>query len=61
MIDYQLKKRIVNTISEYEKKCEHLEIEISNLRGAINQLCLLPADIHGDVNKELLYLQNELN
>lgn len=61
MIDQQLKKKIVNTISQYEHKCDQLQTEINVLRSAINQLSILPAGIHVEIDKQLLNLQEDLH
>lgn len=38
MIDLDLKKKIANTLSQYELKCDKLQLQINTLKNAINQL-----------------------
>jgi diguanylate cyclase (GGDEF)-like protein len=42
MIDLDLKKKIANTLSKYEQKCERLQIQIEYFKNIINQLVVYP-------------------
>lgn len=61
MFEQRLKDKIVNTISEYEQKCNKLTVEINMLKDTINQLTLLPKGLHVDLDKYLLDLKTDLN
>lgn len=61
MMDPELKKKIVNTISTYEKKCNSLKIEADTLKSAISQLLELPTGIHIGIDKQLSDLRTDLS
>lgn len=42
MIDLDLKKKIANTLSRYELKCDKLQLQIDALKNVINQLVITP-------------------
>ncbi|KTC81446.1 GGDEF domain-containing protein [Legionella brunensis] len=60
MLDQQLKKKIVSTISHYEEQCNKLQGEVNVLRKAIDKLTTLPSGIHVDLDKHLLDLKDAL-
>ncbi|WED41932.1 GGDEF domain-containing protein [Legionella cardiaca] len=60
MLEQQLKQKIVNTISHYERECSKLQGEVDVLRKAINKLTMLPSGIHIDLDKHLLDLKDAL-
>ena len=61
MIDPQIKKKIINTISKYEEKCTHLQNEITTLRATIEQLHSGPQKAQEEISKHLETLRRELN
>ncbi|KTD62030.1 GGDEF domain-containing protein [Legionella spiritensis] len=60
MIDQQIKRKIVNTISSYEEKCDHLRIEINTLKSALSELLTLPTGVDDEVDRQLLNLQEDI-
>lgn len=42
MIDLDLKKKIANTLSKYELKCDKLQLQIDTLKNAINEVIITP-------------------
>ncbi|CAM3036413.1 GGDEF domain-containing protein [Legionella worsleiensis] len=65
MIDQDLKKKIVNTISGYETKCDKMQLQINALKNVINQLIITPLGINYDMDEQLSkfreYLDEEFN
>ena len=43
MIDLDLKKKIANTLSRYELKCDKLQLQIESLKNVIHQLLITPS------------------
>lgn len=61
MIDQQLKKKIVNTISQYENKCTTLQTQITNLYNFISSLITLAKGIDDAIDEKFTLLQSELS
>lgn len=61
MIDQELKKKIVNTISQYEHKCDKMQNQINTLRNVINQLIINPIGINYELDDRLSQLRNYLD
>lgn len=61
MIDHELKKKIVNTISQYEHKCDKMQNQINTLRSVINQLIINPIGINYELDDRLSQLRNYLD
>ncbi|CCD08068.1 TPA: GGDEF domain-containing protein [Legionella pneumophila] len=61
MIDQELKKKIVNTISQYEHKCDKMQSQINTLRSVINQLIINPIGINYELDDRLSQLRNYLD
>lgn len=61
MMDPELKKKIVNTISRYEQKCDKLQLEIDSLKSTITHLVDLPAGIHVELDAELDKLKEDIS
>lgn len=61
MIDQELKKKIVNTISQYEHKCDKMQNQINTLRSVINQLIINPIGINYELDDRLSQLRNYLD
>lgn len=57
MLEPNLKKKIINTISGYEKKCSVMQEEILGLKSALHQLTLLPMGIYVDLDQHVSALQ----
>lgn len=57
MLEPNLKKKIINTISGYEKKCLVMQEEILGLKTALQQLTLLPLGIYVDLDTHVSALQ----
>ncbi|MCC5791631.1 MAG: GGDEF domain-containing protein [Legionellaceae bacterium] len=60
-IDPQLKKKIINTISQYEEKCHHLQTELDVLRETIAQHNQIPSADHPDGDIHITALQTVLS
>lgn len=61
MIDQELKKKIVNTISQYEHKCDKMQNQINTLRSVINQLIINPIGINYELDERLSQFRNYLD
>ena len=61
MIDQELKKKIVNTISRYELKCDKLQIQIDSLKNVINQLIINPVGIDYESDDHFAQLRAQLD
>lgn len=71
MLEPELKKKIINTISGYEKKCSKLEQEVSSLHQAMLQMSILPIAVDIDAikclqenlkqHKEAQIIQQQIN
>lgn len=60
MIDLDFKKKIANTLSRYELKCEKLQVQINTLKNVINELVIAPG-INSEKNEHFTQLQEQLN
>lgn len=60
MIDLDLKKKIANTLSKYELKCEKLQLQIDTLKNAINQILVAPG-INCEKDEHFSQLQMQLD
>jgi diguanylate cyclase (GGDEF)-like protein len=60
MIDLDLKKKIANTLSLYELKCEKLQLQINTLKNAINELFITPG-INYEKDEHFSQLQVQLD
>lgn len=61
MIDQELKKKIVNTISGYELKCDKMQLQINSFKNIINQLILTSVGINYEMDDHLTQLRNKLD
>lgn len=61
MIDQELKKKIVNTISRYELKCDKLQLQINTLKNVINQLIITPIGINYEMDDQLSQFRDQLD
>lgn len=61
MIDQELKKKIVNTISRYELKCDKMQLRIDALKNVINQLVISPIGINYELDEHLSQLKTQLD
>jgi diguanylate cyclase (GGDEF)-like protein len=61
MLDPDLKKKIINTISQYEDKCNKMQLQINTLKNAINYLVINPLGINYDFDEHLSQLKEELD
>ena len=53
MIDQELKKKIVNTISRYELKCDKMQVQINAFKNIISQL-IIPLRINHEMDDHLI-------
>ncbi len=60
MIDQELKKKILNTISGYELKCDKMQLQINGLKNAIHQLIISPGINHAQ-DENFFQLRDELD
>lgn len=60
MIEPDIKQKIINTISRYEKKCDKLEEDINCLKNALSELTSLPAGIYVDLDPHIDLLRLDL-
>ena len=60
MIDLDLKKKIANTLSKYELKCDKLQLQIDALKNAISQLIITPG-INYEKDDHFSQLQTQLD
>ena len=60
VIDLDLKKRIANTLSLYEQKCDKLQLQIDTLKSVINQLIIAPG-LHFTKDDHFSQLQAQLD
>ncbi|WP_231951022.1 GGDEF domain-containing protein [Legionella waltersii] len=56
-----MKKKIINTISLYEAKCNKMQLQINSLKNAINQLVINPLGINYDFDEHLSQFKDELD
>lgn len=61
MLDPDLKKKIINTISQYEAKCNKMQLQINTLKNVINHLIFTPIGIHFDLDENISQLRGELD
>lgn len=61
MIDQELKKKIVNTISLYELKCDKLQLQIDALKNVINQLVITPVGENSILESQLAQFREQLD
>lgn len=61
MIDQELKKKIVNTISRYELKCDKLQVQINSLKNVINQLIITPMGVNYEMDEHIIQFQKQLD
>lgn len=61
MIDQELKKKIVNTISKYELKCDKMQLQINAFKNVINQLILNSTGMSHEMDDHLTQLRNQLD
>lgn len=61
MIDQELKKKIVNTISRYELKCDKMQLQINALKNVINQLIITPIGINYEMDDHFSQLRAQLD
>ena len=61
MIDQELKKKIVNTISRYELKCDKMQLQINAFKNVINQLIITSQGINYEMDDHLIQLRNQLD
>jgi diguanylate cyclase len=61
MIDQELKKKIVNTISRYELKCDKMQLQINALKNVINQLIITPIGINYEMDEHFSQLRAQLD
>ncbi|BCA94912.1 GGDEF domain-containing protein [Legionella antarctica] len=61
MIDHELKKKIVNTISTYELKCDKMQLQINAFKNIINQLIITSAGLNYEMDDHLTQLRNQLD
>ncbi len=60
MIDLDLKKKIANTLSKYELKCDKLQLQIDTLKNAINEVIITPG-INYEKDEHFSQLQAQLD
>lgn len=60
MIDLDLKKKIANTLSKYELKCDRLQLQVVTLKNALNQLMVNLAT-HYQQDEHFSQLQTQLD
>lgn len=60
MIDQELKKKIVNTISRYEAKCDKLQAQIDVLKNAANELIISPSGINFELDEQLAGFRQDI-
>lgn len=60
MMDPDFKKKIVNTISRYELKCDSLQAEIDTLKNALEQLVITPGS-SSEYSSYFLQLRSQLD
>ncbi len=61
MINQDLKKKIINTISQYEHKCDKMQLQIDSLKNAINQLIITPIGIHYEMDVQLTQFRKQID
>lgn len=61
MIDQELKKKIINTISRYELKCDKMQLQINALKAAINQLITIPISLDYHMPELFTQFQSQLD
>ena len=61
MIDQELKKKIVNTISRYELKCDQMQLQVNAFKNVINQLIITSVGINYEMDDHLTQLRNQLD
>ena len=60
MLDPDFKKKIANTISRYELKCDSLKVEIDTLKNALEQLVIAPGS-SCEYSSYFLQFRNQLD
>lgn len=60
MMDLDLKKKIANTLSQYEHKCDQLQAQVVTLKNVINQLIMNPG-INYEKDEHFSQLQAQVN
>ena len=60
MIDLDLKKKIANTLSRYELKCDKLQLQIESLKNVIHQLLITPS-LNYDKDEHFSHLQEQID
>lgn len=60
MLEPDIKKKIINTLSQYKKKCADLQGDVVHLKNALEQLTLLPMGIYVDLDSGINLLNSEL-
>ena len=60
MLEKDMKNKIINTISQYKKKCDNLQEDIGLLKNSLQQLTLLPMGIFVDLDTDINLLSTEL-
>lgn len=61
MIDLELKKKIINTISRYEVKCDKMQGQIDALKNAINQLIIPPMGVYFEMDDHLAEFRKQID
>lgn len=61
MINQELKKKIVNTISQYEVKFDKMQLQINALKNVINQLILGSISTNHEIEDNLARFQKQLD
>ncbi len=61
MIEQELKKKIVNTISTYELKCDKMQLQINAFKNIINQLIINSEGLNYEMDDHLTQLRNQLD
>ena len=61
MMDQELKKKIINTISKYELRCDKLQVQIGTFKQVINQLIISSTGFHSEMDGPIVQLQEQLD
>lgn len=61
MFDQDIKKKIVNTISQYELKCDKMQLQINSFKNIINQLIVTSEGLNYEMDDHLIQLRNKLD
>lgn len=61
MINPELKKKIINTLGQYEKKMDEMQLEIDLLKDSIHQLVIAPMSLRMELKDPVVQLSASLN